>query len=198
MTSWICVLPVGLVECVVCYTLSKLLPPRNDKFCLRMPGMHRSSSFLDHLKLVAPNVMPAELSSSAISQVASSEWPTSFTTIKQQSPSSVSTWPSIPDSFCKWPAKGPPSDTLSKMPYKMSLAVELGQGDRYCLKCKKRLRDGLCLCCESPQCATWVLRDFSAAEPWRTARLTSCSLVLSFWQARCVSTTLTTRPTIAA
>lgn len=109
-----------------------------------MPGMHETSAVLTPLS--RPETTPvswrggAPLFSSQLTSTSSATWPASYTQPAQRSSAALATWPAIPDSYARWPAKGPPSATLTKFPKRLVFRVEpVGLEVSKCVVCGGKL-----------------------------------------------------------
>ena len=82
------------------------------------------------------------LHSSRLSSTSSAAWPVSYTLPQQSSSAALAVWPAIPDSFARWPAKGPPTATLTSFPKRFTFRVELADGESKCVVCSEKLKKG--------------------------------------------------------
>ena len=105
-----------------------------------MPGMGVTSAVLSPLK--DPETGPVPLFSPQLSTTSVNNWPISFTEPSDRSSISPPIWPAMPDSFARWPAKGPATDTISKFPSQLDFRVELADGQAKCVLCTNKLCKG--------------------------------------------------------
>ena len=107
-----------------------------------MPGMFETSAILSPMRTRDPDAGPQPLFSPHLSTTSVTNWPISFTEPSDRSGVSPPLWPAMPDSYARWPAKGPATDTISKFPKQLDFRVEKANGTGKCVVCTDKLPKG--------------------------------------------------------
>ena len=107
-----------------------------------MPGMFETSAILSPMRTKDPDAGPEPLFSPHLSTTSVGNWPISFTEPSDRSGVSPPLWPAMPDSYARWPAKGPATDTISKFPKQLDFRVEKANGTGKCVVCTDKLPKG--------------------------------------------------------
>ena len=107
-----------------------------------MPGMFETSAILSPMRTRDPDAGPEPLFSPHLSTTSVANWPISFTEPSDRSGHSPPLWPAMPDTFARWPCKGPATDTISKFPRQLDFRVEQADGMGKCVVCEDKLPKG--------------------------------------------------------